>query len=81
MDISKDILIKAGFIDVSGYMFRLFVEGGCIILQYAQHPFGRCWRCSVDNNSDMCTADIQTIDHFNKLMELMDIDFRLKENT
>lgn len=78
-DITKDILLKAGFMDASGNAFKLFVEGGYIILQYVQQPFGRCWKCSVDNNNDMSTTDIQTIDHFNKLMELMDINFRIKE--
>lgn len=78
-DITDDILLKAGFMDASGNAFKLFVEGGYIILQYVQQPFGRCWKCSVDNNNDMSTTDIQTIDHFNKLMELMDINFRIKE--
>lgn len=78
-DITEDILLKAGFMDASGNAFKLFVEGGYIILQYVQQPFGRCWKCSVDNNNDMSTTDIQTIDHFNKLMNIMDINFRLKE--
>lgn len=78
-EITKGILLKAGFVDAGGNAFKLFIEGGYIILQYIPQPFGRCWRCSVDNNNDMSTTNIQTIDHFNMLMELMDIDFRLKE--
>lgn len=78
-NITEDILLKAGFMDASGNAFKLFVEGGYIILQYVQQPFGRCWKCSVDNNNDMSTTNIQTIDHFNMLMKLMNIDFRLKE--
>lgn len=78
-EITEDILLKAGFMDAGGNAFKLFIEGGYIILQYIPQPFGRCWRCSVDNNSDMSTTNIQTIDHFNKLMDLMGIDFRLKE--
>lgn len=78
-DITKDILLKAGFMDASDNAFKFFIDGGYIILQYIIQPFGRCWRCSVDINNDMSTTDIQTIEHFNKLMDLMNVEFRLKE--
>lgn len=78
-DITEDILLKDGFMDAGSNAFKLFIEGGYIIMQYIPQPFGRCWRCSIDNNNDMSTTNIQTICHFNKLMDLMDIDFRLEE--
>lgn len=79
-DITKNILLKAGFIESIDDTFKFFIEtGGYITLHYVQPPFGRCWQCYADNTINMCNADIQTIDHFNKLMEIMEIDFKLNE--
>ena len=78
-NITDGILLNAGFMDASGNTFKLRIKGGYITLRYSQPPFGRCWNCSVDTTNDMSTTDIQTVEQFNKLMELMDIDFRLKE--
>lgn len=43
--------------------------------------YGRKWTCHACNNetgyTNAADVDIQTIDHFNKVMELMDINFRL----
>lgn len=79
-DITEDILLKAGFVDVSDNAFKLRIkEEGYITLLYSQPPFGRCWTCYVDTTINMCKADIQTVEHFNKLMDLMDISFKLKE--
>lgn len=42
---------------------------------------GRGWNVHIDNQDweTIAYVDIETVEHFNKLMELMDIDFRLKE--
>lgn len=83
-DITEDILLRAGFED-SAYSSAIFhLEGRDYkidIEKYIQ-DFNRKWHCKVGSTKhgyNCAEADIQTIDHFNKLMELMDIDFRLKE--
>lgn len=78
-DITKDILLKAGFMNASDNAFKLHIKGGYIKLLHSQPPFGRCWTCYVDTTINMCKADIQTVEHFNKLMEIMNINFRLEE--
>lgn len=79
-DITEDILLKAGFMDVSDNAFKLRIKGGyiTITLLYSQPPFGRCWTCLVDTTCNMSKTDIQTIDHFNKLMDIMNVEFKLK---
>lgn len=87
-DITEDILLKAGFketdrVDNTYTTFEL-TDYDITILHYRyNHCCYRQWYCKVSNNDgfNCAEADIQTIDHFNKLMELMDIDFRLKENS
>lgn len=39
----------------------------------------RDWNLRIDNNDmqSVCGCDIQTTEHFNTLMDLMEIDFRL----
>lgn len=43
------------------------------------NSISRDWNCQIDNSrhEGIASANIQTIDHFNKFMELMDIDYRL----
>lgn len=85
-DITEDILLRAGFED-SAYSSAIFhlerrdYDIYDIDMEKYQN-FNREWYCKVKSFKHGCNcaeADIQTIDHFNKLMELMDIDFRLKE--
>lgn len=82
-NITEDILLKAGFkktdrVDNTYTTFEL-TDYDITIFHYRYHY--RQWCCKVSNNDgfNCAKADIQTIDHFNKLMELMDINFRLKE--
>lgn len=39
----------------------------------------RDWSCHIDNNvhESVACVDIDTVEHFNKLMDLMDIEYRL----
>ena len=43
------------------------------------NSINRDWNLHIDNNDmqSVCGCDIQTIEHFNKVMDLMEIDFRL----
>ena len=85
-DITEGILLRAGMYKVNGAIeyttqvdkLRYTIQ----ILKYSDIS-GRNYSCGVFNELGHLIgfAYIQTIDHFNKLMELMDIDFRLKENT
>lgn len=84
-NITEDILLKAGFKETDendrAYVTfelanKISVTNYGIICDNGT----REWYCEVSNkNGDCAEVDIQTVDHFNKLMELMDIDFRLKE--
>ena len=85
-DITEDILLKAGFKEISRvdhkYITFKLTNWDISITNYPfPSNYSRNWSCGVSNGADCAEADIQTIDHFNKLMELMDIDFRLKEDT
>lgn len=83
-DITDDILLKVGMYKVNGAIeyttqvnkLRRTIQ----ILKYGDIP-GRNYSCGVFNELGHLIgfAYIQTIDHFNKLMGLMDISFRLKE--
>lgn len=87
-DITENILLKAGFYeDIRGYVKHY---GECVIIveeinRYRLQRFvykNRNWNLTVHNFnvcSNILEVDIQTVEHFNKLMELMDIDFRLKK--
>lgn len=87
-DITDDILLKAGFYeDIRGFV-KHYHEQVIIIEEINSYELQRFvykdrnWNLIV-HNFDVCSnileADIQTIVQFNRLMELMDIDFRLKE--
>lgn len=80
-DITEDILLKAGFNDTTERLhYTTYVRNNVIMIHFCDSSNAiRSWECRVSYNGYYATADIQTIDHFNKLMELMDIDFRLKE--
>lgn len=80
-DITENILLKAGFKEISedADFFRTYEKYPIDITHLLSPNHGdRDWFCEVHGNFT-ANIDIQTIEHFNKLMELMDIDFRLKE--
>lgn len=88
-DITGEILLKAGFKyfeedsdNTSYYSYSPDEneEGDWnVILTYSKNN-GRDWHCEVNTSpTTYADVDIQTIEHFNKLMDLMDINFRLKE--
>lgn len=88
-DITKEILLKVGFkyfeedSDNTSYYSYSPDENEkgnwSIILTYSKNN-GRDWHCEVSTSpTTYDDTDIQTVDHFNKIMDLMDIDFRLKE--
>ena len=78
-DITEDILLKAEFKKVSeiiGY-YTTYERYPIDITHLISANHGdRDWFCEVHGNFT-ANIDIQTIDHFNKLMELMDIDLKL----
>lgn len=81
-NITKDILLRAGFEDsaYSSVSFHLEGRDYDIDMEKYQQNFNREWYCKAKSIKHGCNcgeADIQTIDHFNKLMELLDINFRL----
>lgn len=92
-DITEDILLKAGFeeidrVDNVSITFELkkwdiewdIESDWDITMTKYNRSYGRKWSCDVNNDeSNFAYIDIQTIEHFNKLMEVLDIDFRLKE--
>lgn len=87
-NITDDILLKAGFYeDIRGFV-KHYREQVIIVEEINHYELQRFvykdrkWNLVV-HNFDVCSnileADIQTIVQFNRFMELMDIDFRLKE--
>lgn len=86
-NITEDILLKAGMYKVGNAAMEYIVQvdGQKYTIQIVNYSNrnGRNYTCAVFNEHDLLVgfACIQTIDYFNKLMELMDIDFRLKENS
>lgn len=91
-DITEDILLKAGFKEIKEiskvnpkYITFELTNLSNWDISITNYPFlnnqPRKWSCEVNNNTNRyaAEADIQTIEHFNKLMDLMDINFRLKE--
>lgn len=80
-EITEDILLKAGFNDITEYINRvIYVKDNITMIHYIHaKPNVRNWECRLVANDGFASADILTIDHFNKLMDLMDIDFRIKE--
>lgn len=84
---SKDITRKilSGNFWHDGDSFCTNKSNYTIYLSYIPFSYiGRHWYCKIyinyyDSRFLIANVDIQTIDHFNKLMDLMDIDFRIKE--
>jgi hypothetical protein len=84
-DITEEILLEAGFTkndDIYGYVTK--VDGGkrTIVVTQVSDMYGRDYSCVVFNGNEVSIgyACVQTVEHFDKLMELMDIDFKLKKN-
>lgn len=84
-NITEDILLKAGMYKVKDSVMEYITQVGgqkytIQVLKYSVRD-GRNYSCGVFNENDYLVgfACVQTIDHFNKLMELMDISFKLKE--
>lgn len=80
-DITEDILLKAGFNDVTEYSnYVRYVRDNITMIHYIHAlPHVRNWECRLVANDGFASANILTVEHFNKLMEIMNIDFRLKE--
>lgn len=84
-DITEDILLNAGFKETGrndGVYVTFELTNRISVTNYRTTCDNgtRKWYCEVSNNNGDCAeVDIQTIDHLNKLVELMDIDFKLKE--
>lgn len=83
-NITDDLLLKAGFKEDDGY-FEYATKVNDFIriigVTYEHSLDGRNYAVcvSLGNNDPIGYACIRTVEHFNKLMDLMDIDFRLKE--
>lgn len=79
-DITKDILLRAGFKKVSENNFGATYEMSTITVThyFYSKPAIRSWGCEVYYKGNFADVNIKTIEHFNKLMELMDIDFKIK---
>ena len=85
-DITEDILLRAGFKETDRndrvYVVTFELANRISVTNYRSicDNSTRKWYCEVSNkNGDCAEVDIQTVEHFNKLMELMDIDFRLED--
>lgn len=91
MNITGEILLENGFkktynllddleykirVPMKGnedYLFTITLDNLC-----SNHP-KREWNIQIDDARmcSVCVCDIQTTEHFNTLMDLMEIDFRL----
>lgn len=79
MNITKGILLKAGFKDIGNRSFKLFVGNNYVILQYIQKSQDTYWTCGVNNSLIFyITDEVQTVSEFNRLMKKMHINFKLK---
>lgn len=81
-DITEDILLRAGFKKVNEFpcCIEYALDKYKITMSFNKWVWiSRRWTCSLNQGSNFAMIHIKTIDHFNMLMELMDIDFRLKE--
>lgn len=89
-NITGDILLKAGFNKeeccsiVCPYRYIKILSDVYVDVSNVSCMPMRDWNVRVYDRDYyfgglFADVDIQTIDHFNKLMELMDINFKLKE--
>lgn len=83
-DLTDDILLKAGFKEDDGYFEYATKVNDFIRIIGVIHDhslYGRNYAVCVSLGDDnpIGYACVQTVEHFNKLMDLMDIDFKLKE--
>lgn len=84
-DITEEILLKAGLVEKDGMLGCSTETDGrkriIVVAVDGTDMYGRDYALMVynGNRDPIGYACIQTIEHFNKFMELMDIDFRLKE--
>ena len=82
---SKEILLKAGFNKKEGaFEYSTEVDNRkrtIIVALSGSDMYGRDFVLLVcnGNRNPICYACVQALDHFNKLMNIMDINFRLKE--
>lgn len=83
-DITEDILLKAGFDKekcysiVCPYRYIKILSDVYVDVSNISNMPMRNWNVKVYNCDGLfADVDIQTIDHFNRLMDLMDIDFKL----
>lgn len=77
-DISEDILLNSGFKKVEENDSYIVYRKNSIEMMYFLHPYHRfrSWYCEVKGKITTKT-DIQTIDHFNRLMVLINVKYRL----
>lgn len=84
-DITKGILLNAGFIERDGICGCSTETDGrkrtIVVALDGSAMYGRDYTLIVynGNKAPIGYACVQTIQHFNKLMELMNIGLRLKE--
>lgn len=87
MDISKEILLRNGFVEnKTSFKHNLIFEYHLgarfyIELNYEEHTVEtlRNWACRGWHlNIANFELKLQTVEQFNKLMEIMEIDFKLK---
>lgn len=86
-DITEGILLRAGFHKITSFSiicseyYSIELSDVYIDIYNSSNIPTRSWNIRVINYKPMFIANtyIQTIEHFNKLMDLIDISFRLKE--
>lgn len=93
--ISKQILLYNGFINIDkncneclgNYWDEYVIDiydtdlAYYISVKNISNTINRDWNVHIDNKNweTIASVDIETIEHFNMLMKLMNINFRLKE--
>lgn len=77
-DITEDILLKNGFKNDGTNVFSYVGKNCSVDVWYGLIAIrNRHWQCAIyveDNKYILCSTIIQTIDQFNRLMEIMDAD-------
>lgn len=83
-DITDDLLLKAGFNEDDGYFKYVTKVDDTIRIIGIVHDhtiYGRNYAVcvSLGDNDPIGYACIQTTEHFNKLMDIMDVEFKINE--